>query len=145
MFKPFVPALSLATAAALLSAPALSADGGSRLDTRLSGATEVPGPGDTDGSGTAGVSVNSDQNQICYTLSVSGIEPATMAHIHRGAAGAAGPVMISLRAPIAGSSKGCVTVNRELALAILKSPANYYVHVHNAPFPGGAIRGQFAK
>ncbi len=42
-------------------------------------------------------------------------------------------------------SEGCVKVDRALALEILKRPADYYVNVHNAEFPGGAVRGQLAK
>jgi hypothetical protein len=38
-----------------------------------------------------------------------------------------------------------VEVDRELALAILKHPADYYVNVHNAEFPAGAARGQLSK
>ena len=145
MLKSFALAGSLAAGAALLSAPALSEDGGRKFDTTLGGAAEVPGPGDTDGDGTAGLTINPGQGQICYTLSVNDIEPATMAHIHKAAAGVAGPVVVALKAPASGSSKACATVGRKLALDILKAPANYYVNVHNQPFPGGAIRGQLAK
>ena len=144
MFRPSALGLSLATAA-LLAAPALSADGGRKLDTILTGAAEVPGPGDADGAGTASVTVNSGQSQVCYTLAVRNIATATMAHIHQAAVGVAGPVVVSLTAPASGSSKGCATVTRALALAILKSPADYYVNVHNEPFPNGAIRGQLVK
>jgi len=145
MFNSSAIALSLAAGAALFSTPALSHDGGRKLSTTLTGAAEVPGPGDADGRGTAGVTVNAGQRQVCYSLSVSNIEPATMAHIHKGAAGVAGPVVVALKAPSGGSSKACATVTRALALDILKSPANYYVNVHNQPFPDGAVRGQLAK
>ena len=145
MFKPAMTALSLAAGAALLAAPALSAEGGRKLDTKLSGAAEVPGPGDSDGGGTASVTVNAGRNQVCYTLGVTGIDTATMAHIHKAAVGDAGPVVVALTAPADGSSKGCATIARDLALDILKSPANYYVNVHNESFPNGALRGQLAK
>ena len=137
--------LSLFLVATSLASVGLAADGGRKLQTNLTGAAEVPGPGDTDGRGSASVTVNSGQRKVCYTLSVRNIDTATMAHIHVGSAAVAGPVIVTLRAPITGSSSGCVTVSRALALKILKSPAAYYVNVHNAAFTGGAIRGQLAK
>jgi hypothetical protein len=77
-----------------------------------------------------------------------GIElPATAAHIHVGVAGTAPPnnVVVTLSAPDAsGFSSGCTTVERELALDILENPEDYYVNVHNDPFPSGAIRGQLS-
>ena len=144
MFKTNTFGLSLITAA-LLASPALSADGGRKLQTGLTGAAEVPGPGDPDGSGAATVTVNPGQRKICYTLSVRNIAPATAAHIHEAAAGAAGPVVVTLKAPSTGSSSGCVTVTRERAMEVLKDPSDYYVNVHNAAFPAGAVRGQLAK
>lgn len=120
--------------------------GGRKLQTALTGAAEVPGPGDADGTGTAEITVNSGQNRVCYKLSVSNIAPATAAHIHEAPPTAAGPVVVTLGAPnAAGVSSGCVTVTRALALEILKRPADYYVNVHNAAFPAGAVRGQLAK
>jgi hypothetical protein len=35
-----------------------------------------------------------------------------------------------------------VTVTRQLARDIVRNPSDYYVNVHNADFPGGALRGQ---
>ena len=40
---------------------------------------------------------------------------------------------------------GCVEVDRDLAEAIAADPRGYYVNVHNAEFPGGAIRGQLRR
>ena len=137
---------AFAASAALIAGAATAADGGRKLQTNLTGAAEVPGPGDADGTGTAQITVNSGQKQVCYKLSVANIAPATAAHIHEAAPTAAGPVKVSLGAPNAsGTSSGCVTVTRALALEILKRPADYYVNVHNAAFPGGAVRGQLAK
>jgi hypothetical protein len=141
-------ALSFTASAALIAASAIAsaAQGGVKLHTTLTGAAEVPGPGDTDARGTASVTVNSGQKQVCYKISVSNIDAATMAHIHHGAAGVAGPVVVGLTAPnAAGNASGCATVTRTLALDILKHPAAYYVNVHNAAFPNGAARGQLRK
>jgi CHRD domain len=118
---------------------------GRTLSTTLTGAAEVPGPGDPNGSGTATLTVNPGLGQICYELTVSGIAPATAAHIHVGAVGVAGPVVVPLDPPTDGTSSGCAEVSRELALAILMSPSDYYVNVHNAEFPAGAVRGQLSK
>jgi hypothetical protein len=130
---------------ALLAAPATAADGGRPLSTTLTGSTEVPGPGDPDGSGTASLRVNPGQGQVCYELMVEGIAPAAAAHIHQAPAGTAGPIVVGLMAPTNGASSGCVDVGRELAREILKNPADYYVNVHNAEFPAGALRGQLSR
>ncbi len=119
--------------------------GGRPLSTTLLGASEVPGPGDPDGSGFATITVNPGQEEICYELTVTGIAPARAAHIHIAPAGQAGPVVVPLAPPTDGSSSGCATVDRELAKAIMKNPSAYYVNVHNAEYPAGALRGQLSK
>jgi hypothetical protein len=120
-------------------------EGGRKLQATLSGANEVPGPGDPDGRGRVTVVVNPGQGRVCYTLEVSNIAAATAAHIHDAPAGVAGPVDVTLSAPSDGDSSGCIDVGRQQALEILKEPDTYYVNVHNAEYPAGAIRGQLAK
>ncbi|MGI8759276.1 MAG: CHRD domain-containing protein [Acidimicrobiales bacterium] len=137
-----VPALLLAVVAVAAS-PA--AAGGRPLATALTGAAEVPGPGDPDGAGTARLTLNSGQEEICFALSVSGIAPATAAHIHKGSAEMAGPVVVPLVPSTSGSSSGCVAVDRDLVKEIRNDPANYYVNVHNSEHPAGALRGQLSK
>lgn len=126
----------------LLSSAIAISSGGRPFTTEMTGAAEVPGPGDSNGSGTARITVNPGKAEVCYELSVRDIGSATLAHIHVGAAGASGGPVVTLNAPTSGTSEGCVAVDRELALAIIKNPENYYVNVHTSEFPNGAIRGQ---
>jgi hypothetical protein len=125
-------------------------NGGRPLTATLTGAAEVnaegvPNQGDPDGSGTANVRVNPGQGCISYDLAVEDIEPATAAHIHEAPAGEAGPVVVGLDKPTDGTSSGTVTVDREEAKNIVQNPDKYYVNVHNAEYPGGAVRGQLSK
>ena len=111
------------------------------LQTELSGAEEVPGPGDPDGSGSATVIVI-PPDTICYVLTAEGIEPATAAHIHEGERGEAGPVVQGLEPPTYGVSGGCTQADPALVSDLQENPDEYYVNVHNEEYPQGAIRGQ---
>lgn len=123
-----------------------SAAGGRPFTTPMTGAEEAPGPGDPDGSGTAHITLNQGQQEVCFELEVSGIEPATAAHIHVAPAGEPGPIVVPLTPPTDGSSSGCVEdVDADLIKVIRQDPEAYYVNVHNADFPGGAVRGQLSK
>jgi hypothetical protein len=90
--------------------------------------------------------LNPGLEQICYELSVSNITlPAGAAHIHVAPTTDPGPVVVPLNAPDAnGTSSGCASVDRDLILAILQNPENYYVNVHNTDYPAGAVRGQLS-
>ena len=115
------------------------------LTASLTGAQEVPGPGDTDGSGRAEITIVDATDNICYDLDVRNIAPATAAHIHRGAPGEAGPPVVTLEAPADGDAKGCISAPGALADEIEANPAGFYVNIHNAEFPNGAVRGQLQR
>lgn len=121
------------------------AHAGAPLSADLTGAAEVPGPGDPDGTGAAPFRLNPGRGTICYTLEVTGIDPATAAHIHVGDVDEAGPVVVPLLPPTSGTSSACVDVERDLIRNILRDPDEYYVNVHNAPYPAGALRGQLSR
>ncbi len=116
------------------------------LKANLKGSSEVAGPGDTDGRGKALVRVNPAKGKVCFRLRWKNIaEPPTMAHIHKGAKGVAGDVVVPLFEGTA-THKGCVTgLDTAVLKDIKKHPRQYYVNVHNADFPSGAIRGQLKK
>lgn len=140
-------ALTLLAVLSLTSVAATSAkDTPIIFVTALTGAAEVPGPGDADGSGRATITINYGQSRLCWRIRVEGITlPATGAHIHDAPAGVAGPVFVGLSAPGSkGAVSGCATVSQDKLKAILEDPAGYYVNVHNADHPAGALRGQLA-
>ncbi len=121
------------------------------LAATANGANEVnaggtPNQGDPDGSASATFSANLATGQFCWDITVANIAlPATVTHIHRGAAGANGPVAIDLTAPNAsGRSSGCAAVSTALLGEVTSNPAGFYLNVHNAAFPAGAVRGQLS-
>lgn len=160
-----VAGISVALAAGAVLSPLTGAGAGhtnSVLTAELKGRNEVAADasnsrrvGDPNGRGEVYVfGVDGDPTTLCYVLTVKGIEPATAAHIHEGAAGENGPVVANLAAPADGNAADCLTEGEvgpgttpkfptgETVAAILANPENYYVNVHNGEYPGGAIRGQ---
>jgi len=136
-------------AAAMVTSPFVD-NKGCKLTATLAGTNEVPKVGAPNGKGTAILTITrpaTGPGQICFQLTVSGITlPASAAHIHAGAAGVAGPVVVPFAAPDAtGKSSGCTSgVSPALIEQILTEPATFYVNVHNADFPAGAMRGQLS-
>jgi hypothetical protein len=136
-----------------------------RLVSHLTGEAEVPGPGDPDGSGSAQLEFKPQHGEVCFDLGWEEIDAPTAAHIHFGPPDVAGPIVVTffmtsaapdqpptLPETITGVS-GCteeVTVPEgapfDSATALLRDikrhPREYYVNIHNLPFPDGAIRGQ---
>ncbi|HWG94204.1 MAG TPA: CHRD domain-containing protein [Mycobacteriales bacterium] len=157
-------ALTVAATAAVatttvLAGSASAAHEGRLLTAALDGRSEVATGaqdrrivGDPDGRGEAYVFGTeaaagdpAGTGRVCYVLEADKIAPATAAHIHRGAAGENGPVVAALSAPSDGTSAGCVVLPVADVRAIFGNPAGFYVNVHNAEFPGGALRGQLAE
>lgn len=112
----------------------------------LTGAQEPGNTGDPDGVGKAEITVADKADQICWDLnSISGIGPITAAHIHRGAPGVNGPPVFPLKEANEGGWKGCANRSEWTEDALERNFANYYVNVHTAEYPNGAIRGQLHK
>jgi hypothetical protein len=136
--------------------------GGTPFMAVLTPGTEVPVPpgGDPNpaASGVAFLTLNSGQEEICVSVSFTGLSaPLADSHIHVGAVGTRGPVIVPFQpadqAPLPKVTSGefarCVFASRELIKAIRENPENYYVNLHTRSVPanpltdrpGGAIRG----
>jgi hypothetical protein len=148
-----VPVVAASAIVALTAAPAAQASVGKPtvLSTVMTGAAEVPGPGDPDGRGVFVAVVKGDK--LCYVIAANRIEPPVAAHIHVGAPTVAGPIVVGLTPPNRVAAEciravpdgqdptGMLLTESELA-AIVATPSNYYVNVHTPLLPAGAIRGQ---
>lgn len=111
----------------------------------LTGSQEVGG-GDPDGYAKAEISVADRLDQICYDVGdVRGIGPITAAHIHKGARGVNGPPVLTLKPAREGGIKGCEKAPDWLQDAVKTNFTGYYVNLHTAEFPDGAIRGQLGE
>lgn len=158
--------LALAIAAPLAMAGhlngLLTADLDGRQEVNTSGNNAIVG--DPDGRGEFYVfaidSVGGTDNSkvLCYNLQVKRIGELELApgqgraaHIHKGKAGENGPVVANLAWPQDGQAADCLDARLRPAqfplgdavvADILANPGDYYVNVHNAEYPGGAIRGQ---
>ncbi len=148
--------LAVALVTAILGAAggaSINATGASTNNDRvlfgvLNGKNEI-GPdgrrraGDLDGKGSATAII--DGGRLCFGLTSKNISATTGAHIHRGKRNENGPIVVHLTPPSPadpGASSGCVSVSESLANELLKNPSKFYVNVHTAAFPGGAVRGQ---
>jgi hypothetical protein len=137
----------LALALVALAIPALSLGrANTEVDAKLKGANEVPGPGDSNGKGDIAVFLKPKKEKVCFNLEIEKLDGADSGHIHKGDEETAGPVKVTLfdeAIPGSGEFEGCVkNVKRELIRKIAAHPERYYVNLHNAEFPDGAIRGQ---
>jgi hypothetical protein len=129
----FALALAFLTAAVATDAAAQTI----RYEAALGAVFETP-PVASTAFGTAIVDANPSTGAITYTVQVAGMV-GTMAHIHVGAAGVAGPIVVNL----AGGPTvwtGAATLTPTSVGDLLAE--RLYVNVHSAAFPGGELRGQ---
>jgi hypothetical protein len=136
-------AIGLISVGSWLAMPAAHASE-TTLKATMTGAEEVPGPGDSDGKGTATIVLDDAKNTACYELTYENIGKPTAAHVHTGAKGVAGPPAIDFKI-VTNGDKGCVNVDPMVLKAVRDNPAGHYVNIHTSDFGNGAIRGQLAK
>src|SRR5215212_2510674 len=122
-------------------------EGATRLKATLSGTVEVPGPGDTDGAGTATIDLDVSKTEVCYEVTAQKIDKPTAMHIHEGDVGKSGGIVVTLNTPTASdtTTKGCANADAALIGRIAAKPGSFYVNVHTQAFPNGAVRGQLSQ
>jgi hypothetical protein len=118
----------------------------------LTGAAEVPGPGDPDAVGTAKVQIVPALDRVCVRIDWTGIDGQVWgAHIHGPAsttesAGILVPLLMLTPGAadnLSGTDSLDVCVTDADADAIAANPSAYYLNVHSFPdFNPGAIRAQ---
>jgi len=143
--------LALAVAVAVLfAAPA----GAQTAQTRctafavLKPGNEVP-PTNSRATGAALVHINGTRLSFTVAIANPARETFILGHIHEGAAGVNGPIVVPL---FNGSSTSrlftqfdSIQITAENAAAICGNLAGHYVNYHTTANMGGAIRGQLTK
>jgi hypothetical protein len=145
--------LIIATVALSLAAGVAASD--SKLKADLLGTNETSLLVDFDARGKATVTLDVAGGMACFDVSFDDGGTANRGHIHRGAAGVAGPIVVAFfdlhetpadsRHDVLESTNGltgCVAASPTLLAEIQGNPSAFYVNLHNARFPGGFVRGQ---
>ncbi|MGH7568017.1 MAG: CHRD domain-containing protein [Gemmatimonadales bacterium] len=128
---------------------------GQGFTATLSPANEVPALVDP-ATGTASAVLANDTTLI-LTLNVAAVDSPTLAHIHIGAAGVNGGILVNIyTGPTRGAlaytgglgsfqvnrgSRAAAAVNFDSLLTLMRT-GDVYVNVHNRKYPGGVMRGQ---
>lgn len=131
------------TGAALLFTAGAAFAAPQTLTANLSGPNEVGG-GAASVTGSATVTVDTSSGQVCAKVT-SNVAGAVAMHIHKGALGVNGPVVVPLDVKSINGASICASATTGLATAIAADPAGYYVNIHTPAKPGGALRGQLAS
>ena len=135
-----------------------------KLTAQLSPANEVPPVTNAEASGSGTVTITMHLTRdgagtitaatADFQVSMTGFPvntPLTMAHIHTGAVGVSGAVLVNtglssgevtLSTGAGSFTKNGVSLSASTAQDILANPAAFYFNVHTMLNPGGVARGQ---
>ena len=134
-----VPALA---GAAILTSPGAASAVPRPFIANLSGASEVP-RGNALLSGRATLTIDATTGQVCSQIRTN-VRGAVAMHIHRGARGVNGPIVVHLNIRSINGPRICVAATAAVARSVAANPAGHYVNIHTPAAPGGATRGQLA-
>jgi CHRD domain-containing protein len=141
--RKLAPLGGIAVLALVMTAVALAAPKGMGWSAKLNAMQEVPKQAVKAPNGKGVFHGTLNGSTLTWTLSFSGLSgAATAAHIHIGAMGKAGNVVVPLCAPCKQMTHGTA----KLSKAVMKDASKHllYVNVHTAKNPAGEIRGQVA-
>jgi hypothetical protein len=89
--------------------------------------------GAPNGSGLAVISINPSNDSICWRFSsLKNVAAPTVARVFRNFRGALGPTY---------TASGCVHEKALVIQVISARPKEFWVNIHSARFPFGAVRG----
>jgi hypothetical protein len=111
-----------------------------KFEVTLKGTNEKPAAAASN-RGRVELTLNTTTGKVCWDFKLTKIDgKPTQPHIHKGKAGVSGNVVVPLGANY--KRQGCTTAAKSLVRSIAGHPGAYYVNVHNAKHPLGALRGQ---
>jgi hypothetical protein len=111
-----------------------------KFEVALKGANEKPAA-PASNKGRVELTLNTATGKVCWDFKLAKIDgKPSQAHIHKGKAGVSGNVVVPLGANY--KRQGCTSAAKSLVRSIAGHPGFYYVNVHNAKHPAGAMRGQ---
>lgn len=130
--------LLVVLAAVALAGCAMMPGGGKTVKVNLTGAEEVP-PVSVPGSGSGSFTIK-DDGSVSGSVTTQGVQ-GTMAHIHQGAKGQNGPVIVPLTK---NGDTYSAPAGAKLTDAQMQAfrAGNLYVNVHSDRYKGGEVRGQ---
>ena len=82
--------------------------------------------------------LNADRGRVCATITWANIQAPQAAHIHKQSNG---EIVVDLTGAVTGGRRCTAGVSSRLVAKIVAHPRRYYVNVHNATYPAGAIQG----
>jgi CHRD domain-containing protein len=110
----------------------------------LTGAKEVPGPGDPNGRGHVVITFKRAVGKVCANVTWSRIGTPLAAHIHKGGPRVSGDVVVDMTSTVTGGAH-CVSAPRPTIKRIVAHMKRYYFNIHTRAFQAGAIRGQLHR